>query len=227
MSGAGANKWSTIRSFVRREGKNLKHLKSYWERLWPIHGIDGEQSLANIAWPRRLEIGFGTGEHLYFNARTCPQNLYLGVEVYQTGICQLLKQIDKNRIHEPCANLKLFCGDVVGLLGNLLPNSLSGVDILFPDPWPKKKHHKRRLLQTDFFDLLFDKIVEQGHVRVVTDWEDYARSVLDVAAALKQGVSLSQQEHHPDLVPEQFKTKFGRKGIEAGRVIHEILVLRG
>ncbi|MFM8455109.1 MAG: tRNA (guanosine(46)-N7)-methyltransferase TrmB [Gammaproteobacteria bacterium] len=209
-----------IRSFVRREGKNFKNLMQYWERLWPIYGLE-ILDLASLEKPLHLEIGFGTGEALYEAAQMEPGLEFLGVEVYQTGVCKVLKLLEE---FGPLPNLKVACVDAVELIHALKPNSLLRVQLLFPDPWPKKKHHKRRLIQTSLFDdLMASKLISGGQIRILTDWEDYALDILGLAQGLKVFILLRHQIFSPEQARDCFRTKFAQKGIAAGRSIHEIV----
>ena len=151
--------------------------------LWPIYGIDfKEQPLDldgefNRTAPRILDIGSGMGETLIQLAARHPENDYLSVEVHRPGIGKLLANADKQRL----SNIRVFNHDVMDVLKHPLPNhSLDEVYILFPDPWPKKRHHKRRLVNPEFLKLLVPKLKSHARLFLATDWEGLAEHMLEI-----------------------------------------------
>jgi len=179
----------TIVSFVNRGGRMTVGQTKAWERAWPALGRevaelpDGPVDLA--AWfgrqaPVLLEIGSGMGETTAALAEAEPELNYLAVEVYPPGLAQLMMRIEEREL----ANLRLLRGDAVTLLERHLPSdSLRGVRIFYPDPWPKKKHHKRRLVQPGFLALVADRLAAGGRVHLATDWAHYADHMLAVGGA--------------------------------------------
>jgi len=181
----------SIRSYVRREGRITPAQQLALDRLWMQYGIDQPGTAYDAqAWfgrvaPLVIEIGFGTGDHLAERAAAQPEANFLGIEVHRPGVGRLLQRVDR----EGLRNVRAICADAVEVLTNVIP--AGGVDeiyILFPDPWPKKRHNKRRLIQPAFAQLLARVLRVGGVLRLATDWEDYAhhmRAVLDPEPAFE------------------------------------------
>jgi len=165
-----------------------------------------------------IEIGFGMGDATYRIALENPEKDYLGIEVYRPGIGKLLSMIEQENI----SNLKVIEYDAVEVLKNMIPeNSISGFHIFFPDPWPKKKHHKRRIIQEDFVNLLTKKLINGGYIYAVTDWENYAEHMKAVFDGEKQ----LRNRYDGFAEPQQWRpfTKFERKGKAKSHAIYELL----
>lgn len=175
-----------IRSFVRREGRMTVAQKRALEELWPRFGIDPDDTPINFSAafgrdaPVVLDIGFGNGNALAALAAQQPQNNYLGIEVYRPGVGHLLR-----RLHdENLANVRVLCADAKDVLTrNISDASLTAVYLLFPDPWPKQRHHKRRLVQSEFIELVRHKLKLRGVLHLATDWQDYAEHMRTVLVA--------------------------------------------
>jgi tRNA (guanine-N7-)-methyltransferase len=216
-------------SYVRRGGRITVGQQRAWDRHWDRLGRDvssltGELDLA--AWfgrnaPVLLEIGSGMGETTALLARAEPDVNYLAVEVYEPGLAQLMLRAEALEL----ANLRLLRGDAVTVLGeHLAPESLSGVRIFFPDPWPKKKHHKRRLVAPDFVALVASRLVVGGRLHLATDWAGYADQMLAVCSAQP----LLRNEF-PDWAPRPAwrpVTKFETRANEEGRVSRDLMFVR-
>ncbi|CAB1276228.1 tRNA (guanosine(46)-N7)-methyltransferase TrmB [Candidatus Nitrosacidococcus tergens] len=211
---------SVIRSFVRREGRITVAQKKALEQLWPKYGLalqDDNLELASIfstQAPIVLEIGFGNGDSLAQQALENPTINFLGVEVYRPGIGHLLTQIESLAL----TNTRLTNEDGVKVLTNLAAQSLTGVQVFFPDPWPKKRHHKRRLIQPAFIKLLWDKIQPQGWVHLATDWEDYALQIDRVFKEYAGFISCAEMGH----APQRPLTKFEHRGKKLGHKIWDL-----
>ncbi len=202
-----------IRSFVRREGRMTAGQKNAWEKYWPQYGLELSDSPINFAdifgnnAPVTLEIGFGMGQTLLEMAEQNPETNYVGVEVHRPGVGVVLAQLAANNL----TNVRIYCADVIEVLNCIPNNSLNTIMILFPDPWPKKKHHKRRLIQSDFVTLLQQKLKDQGLLHIATDWENYAehiKEIMEKASGWKK-------------VPPQSRplTKFEQRGKKLGHNI--------
>ena len=172
-----------IRSFVLRQGRLSNAQRRAHVELLPVYGVPFSPAALDLerlfgrAAPKILEIGFGMGETTAAIAREHPENDYLGVEVHTPGVGSLLKRIADLGLK----NVRVIQHDAVGVLEHMIaPDSLDGVHIFFPDPWPKKRHHKRRLLQAPFLALLASRMKPGASVHVATDWEDYALQMLEV-----------------------------------------------
>ena len=160
----------TIRSFVRRSGRRTSAQKKAWENYWAVYGVNveiGPVDLSTLFENKNqkfvLEIGFGNGENLIDCAKNDPYSNFSGIEVYPVGIGQCLINANKYSLN----NLRLFCDDAVDVLNKQIANeSLDVINIFFPDPWPKKKHHKRRLISEDFISLTASKLKSNGLVHI-------------------------------------------------------------
>ena len=168
-----------------------------------------------------IEIGFGMGDATYKIAMENPDKDYLGIEVYKPGIGKLLDRIEQNEI----TNLKVIEHDAVEVLKSMIPDeSVEGFHIFFPDPWPKTKHHKRRILKPDFVSLLKDKVKKGGYIYAVTDWENYAEQMLTVF----EGQKALMNKYSGFAEPQQWRpfTKFERKGKEKSHQIFELVYIK-
>ena len=214
-----------IRSFVKREGRMTAAQKRALEELWPCYGVEPGQpidfkQLFGRDCPVVLEIGFGNGESLATMAQANPEKCYLGVEVHRPGVGNLLQTIERAGVD----NLRVSKTDSVELLNEQIPDhSLAAVQIYFPDPWPKARHHKRRLVQPDFIQLLRRKLKPGGSVHLATDWQDYAEHMLEVMEAA-EGYSNTagpgQFLSRPDWRPQ---TKFELRGLRLGHPVFDLL----
>jgi len=218
-----------IRSFVRREGRLTSGQARALEELWPRFGLEPGQTEINIAkiFDRNattiLEIGFGNGESLASIAETHPENNYIGIEVHRPGIGSLLLRLEEGGIK----NARVICcdaGDV--FLSNIADESLDAIYLFFPDPWPKKKHHKRRLVQPGFVQQLRYKLKIGGRFHVATDWQNYAEYVLAVLSAAEGFINIAGNGRYsakPEYRPE---TKFERRGRLLGHDVWDLVFQR-
>ena len=178
-----------VRSFVARAGRMTVAQERAWRELWPAYGIadSGDtldlDALFGRAARRTLEIGFGNGESLVALAAAHPEEDFLGIEVHRPGVGHLMLRAEALGL----GNLRVACRDAVEVIGQRLPDeSLDEVLLYFPDPWPKKRHHKRRIVQPPFVALVARKLKSGGRFRLATDWEHYAGQMLDTLAASPQ-----------------------------------------
>jgi tRNA (guanine-N7-)-methyltransferase len=217
-----------IRSFVLRQGRLTKGQERAIETVWPQFGIDYTENLLDLsqvfgrnASKKILEIGFGMGESTAKIALTLPDCDFLAVEVHTPGIGSLLKKIEELAL----TNIRIIQHDVVEVLQNMLAdNSLDGVHIFFPDPWHKKRHHKRRLIQAAFVKLLCSKLKTGAYIHVATDWQEYAEWVLEVLSAEPQLQNTAQDyAEKPSYRP---LTKFENRGIKLGHGVWDLVFTR-
>ena len=213
-----------IRSFVLRQGRVSNAQRRAVDTQLPVYGIayapgllDFEQVFGRPA-PTILEIGFGMGETTAQIAQVHPENNYLGIEVHTPGVGSLLKLIAENGL----ANLRLVQHDAVEVLTHMIaPGSLAGAHIFFPDPWPKKRHHKRRLLQPGFVSLLVSRLAPGAYLHSATDWQEYAEQILAVFAAEPALVNTASGfAPRPDYRPQ---TKFESRGLKLGHGVWDII----
>jgi len=175
-----------VRSYVRREGRFTPAQREAFSRYWSVYGIeDGDQVLDYEVLfgrhaPVHLELGFGDGQVLKTLASRHPEHDYLGVEVHRPGVGRLMRELADLEID----NVRIACTDGSEFLQRrIAESSLSGIMIFFPDPWPKKKHHKRRLIQPAFVAMAASRLQPGGSLHLATDWEDYALQMLEVLSA--------------------------------------------
>ena len=198
------------------------------ERRWPTYGLEvGGVLDLDAVFGRRatrvMEIGFGNGETLADLAESNPERDYLGVDVYEPGIGRLLAAIAAKSL----TNVRLLRGDAVHVLPeHIAPASLDTVLLLFPDPWPKKRHHKRRLVQADFVKLVATKLKPEGQFHLATDWQDYAEHMLAVLGAEDAFVNLAGSGNFCTVGMDRPVTKFERRGQRLGHKIWDLRFAR-
>lgn len=209
-----------IRSFVRREGRITPAQRRAIKDLWPQYGISPAQSavtsqhLFGRDTPFIVEIGFGMGHALLDSAIAHPNVSFLGIEVYRPGVGALLLNIEKHQLN----NIKLISDDAIDVLENTLSNSsIDCLQLFFPDPWPKKRHHKRRIAQPSFVSLVRDKLKPGGILHMVTDWEDYAEHMQALMSS-ETGWEVGSPD---DLLIPRPKTKYEQRGERLGHAIWE------
>ncbi len=218
-----------IRSFVLRQGKSSKSQRTARELYWPQYGIDLNDQM--LDWQaifkrdakRVLEIGFGMGDSLISLAKDNPETDFLGIEVHPPGVGRALVQANALGL----TNLKLLSLDAVVVLEQaIVDQSLDSVLLYFPDPWPKTKHHKRRIVQSSFAELVAQKLKPQGTFQLATDWQPYAEHMLSVLEACPLLVNAFGQG---SFAPQQYQrplTKFENRGLKLGHNIWDLVYLR-
>ena len=212
------NSLRTIKSYVRRSGRITDSQHKAWNNYWHCYGIDVENDPNGLVelfkdTKKRvvLEIGFGDGDNLIATAINETSSNVIGIEVYRSGIGHCLINAKKNNLK----NLKIICFDAVEVLNQHIPNnSIDTVNIFFPDPWPKKRHRKRRLISETFVLLLKSKLTNHGLVHICTDWPDYNE---DIRKLFKHIKSFKPVEN----IPERTQTKYEKKAMALGHVIYE------
>lgn len=167
-----------------------------------------------------VEIGFGMGHSLYKMAKSNPNVNYIGIEVHIAGVGGLAALIDENNIQ----NVRIINGDAVEIFKNFIANgSLSAIQIFFPDPWPKKRHHKRRLINKEFVNLLVSKLKPGGTIHTATDWEDYAEQMLEVLSSTKGIVNMAEDGKFIPKPASRPYTKFENRGKNLGHGVWDLL----
>jgi len=217
-----------IRSFVLRQGRLTKGQERALEMGWPKFGIDYIDNLLDLneAFRRKdsrkiLEIGFGMGDATAQIAQTLPDADFLAVEVHTPGVGSLLKHMEELAL----TNIRIIQHDAVEVIQNMLADaSLDGVHIFFPDPWHKKRHHKRRLIQAEFVKLLCSKLKAGGYLHVATDWQEYAEWVLEVLNAEPQLQNTA--ENYSEKLSYRPLTKFENRGIKLGHGVWDLVFIR-
>ncbi|MDN0077039.1 tRNA (guanosine(46)-N7)-methyltransferase TrmB [Crenobacter sp. SG2303] len=216
-----------IKSFVLRQGHLTAAQQRAMDEGMPRWGIEYRAEPMDLATtfgrqaPKILEIGFGMGTATAEIARTCPDNDYLGVEVHSPGVGNLLKLVAEQDI----TNLRIIRHDAVEVIDHMLPDgSLDGIHIFFPDPWPKKRHHKRRLIQAPLIAKLAKKLKTGGYLHCATDWEEYAQQMLEVLSGNEElANSADGFAPRPAYRP---LTKFEARGIKLGHGVWDVIFTR-
>lgn len=219
----------SVRSFVVRAGRATAGQQRALAELWPLYGVEFTNEALDLdrlfgrAAPRMIEIGFGAGEALLAFAQSNPEIDCIGIEVHPPGVGHLLLGAHQAGLK----NLRIVCHDAVDVLQHQLPaSSLSLAHIFFADPWPKKRHHKRRLIQTPFIESLVRVMQPHGLLRLATDWEPYAqhmRLVMDASSAFASLGDESGFVARPDVRP---LTRFERRGQRLGHQVWDLAYRR-
>ena len=213
-----------IRSYVLRQGRITNAQRRAHSEHLPVYGVPFVQRLLDLRElfgrdaPKILEIGFGMGETTAAIAQQHPERDYLGVEVHTPGVGSLLARIAELRL----SNLRIVQHDAVEVLQHMIgPATLDGVHVFFPDPWPKKRHHKRRLIQPPFAALLASRMKAGALLHACTDWEEYAQRMLEVLTADPTfRNTASGYAGRPDARPQ---TKFERRGLDLGHRVWDLV----
>lgn len=215
-----------IRSFVRREGRLTKGQQRALTELWEKFGLDNEPSLLDLQKvfgrnePRVLEIGFGNGASLVKMAAENSGTDYLGIEVHRPGVGALLLMVEEQNL----TNVRVICDDAVEVLKHRIDDgSLDRVQLFFPDPWHKKRHHKRRIVQPAFVSLIAQKLKPGGVFHLATDWEEYAlhmadimNSAVDFSNTTSDGDFIARPDYRP-------LTKFEQRGKRLGHGVWDLI----
>ena len=214
-----------VRSFVLRQGRLTKGQDDALQRLWPQFGIErGDSaldmdSLFESDAPITLEIGFGDGVSLATMAANAPDQNFIGIEVHRPGVGRMLHLTEDNNL----TNLRVMDDDAVQIIKNRIPDgSLDRVQLFFPDPWHKKRHNKRRIVQDEFVKLIALKLSVNGVFHLATDWEPYAEHMVGVMEASDEFKSQATTPYSPkpDARPT---TKFETRGLKLGHGVWDLL----
>ena len=216
-----------IRSYVLRQGRVSNAQQRAYAALLPQFGIPFKREMLDLGRafgrraPRVLEIGFGMGETTAQIAALHPEIDYLGIEVHTPGVGGLLKLIRERAL----TNVRVIQHDAVEVLTHMLaPAAFDGVHIFFPDPWPKKRHHKRRLIQAPFVTLLAERLKPGAYLHVATDWEDYAGQIL--AALSAEALLVNSGPSYAERRGERPLTKFEARGLKLGHPVWDLVFRR-
>jgi len=219
-----------IRSFVMRAGRMTVGQSRALDELWPNYGVEYSPAALSLDAlfgrhaPRSLEIGFGNGEHLAALAAAHPERDYFGIEVHRPGVGHLLMLAQTRDLR----NLRVSDHDAVEVLRDQVPPaSLDEVLVLFPDPWHKKRHHKRRLIQPPFVELIASRLATGGLFKLATDWEPYAVQMLEVLSAAKDAfINLSPSGDWMPRPDERAPTRFEMRGERLGHGVWDLAFRR-
>jgi len=215
----------TVRSFVLRQGRLTRGQEQALATVWPVYGIERGDAVLEVselfekAAPVTLEIGFGDGVSLAKMAKLAPELNFIGIEVHRPGVGRLLHLIKDQGL----TNVRVMDDDAVEIIKHRIPeHCLDRVQLFFPDPWHKKRHNKRRIVQSDFVALIASRLKAGGIFHLATDWEPYAVHMAEVMEASKEFVSLAKSPYSPkpDSRPT---TKFERRGLKLGHGVWDLL----
>jgi tRNA (guanine-N7-)-methyltransferase len=224
----GAPAARKIRSFVRREGRITTAQRQALELLWPKYGLEADRRLEpekifGRKAPLTLEIGFGNGAALALMAAAEPASDFIGIEVHRPGIGRLLLELERQGLE----NVRVYREDAVPVMQHCLPPAcLDRLLLFFPDPWHKKRHHKRRIVQPEFIELAATLLRPGGILHMATDWEDYAVQMLEVtrqSAAFRNCAGLNNYSPRPGYRPV---TRFEQRGLKLGHGVRDLLFER-
>lgn len=216
----------SIRSYVSRGATLSTSQQSFFDSIWPLYGIQAPDIKAwfddRPATEKVLELGFGDGENLFTQALNAPHQDFLGIEVYPRGVAKLLLKLEK----QPLPNLKICMGDAETIVAHLPHQSLSSVLVFFPDPWPKLRHRKRRLIKPSFVAELSSRLKSGGILHLATDWEDYASSMLKVLASFPEFNKIQGSLEESERPNTRCVTKYERRGLRLGHKTWDLLYSR-
>ena len=215
-----------IRSFARRQGRLTNSQERALNDFWPDFGLEVGMGMLDFSdvfgrqAPTIVEIGFGMGKSLAEMAAANPQNNYIGIEVHRPGVGALLRLVDDKKL----TNLRVFNHDAIEVLEQCIPKaSLDGVYLFFPDPWHKKRHHKRRILQPEFAANIAKHLKIGGQFHMATDWENYAEHMMEVMSEAPDYTNISgagEYTPRPDYRP---LTKFEARGHRLGHGVWDLI----
>lgn len=217
----------SIRSFVLRQGRISNAQQRAYDKLLPRYGIAFSNSIMD--WegvfgrkaPKILEIGFGMGTATAFIAKMQPEQDFLGVEVHTPGVGALMRLLEAENL----SNVRIIQHDAVEVLRDMIkPGVLDGIHIFFPDPWPKKRHHKRRLIQPALLHLLASRLKTGGYLHLATDWQEYAQWMLELLS--KEPVLKNTAAGYAVKPAYRPETKFERRGLDLGHDVWDIVFQR-
>jgi len=218
-----------IRSFVLRKGRLTSAQQHALVELWPFYGIDNAETRLDFDdhFEHKaeviVEIGFGNGESTWQMAQHETDKNFIGIEVHEPGVGQLLMAIEEHGIE----NVRVVCEDAVTFLEQRIePGSLAGVRIYFADPWPKKRHHKRRLIQPEFVNLLARCMESGGVLHLATDWQPYAEHMLEVMQSSPDFENLSPTGDYCEQPDWRPSTKYEKRGERLGHEVRDLLYRR-
>jgi len=216
----------TVKSFVLRAGRMTEGQQKAMAEQWPRMGLELQQGMLDLKQvfgreaPVVLEIGFGMGDSLVEMAKDQPEKNYIGIEVHRPGVGRLLSNADK----EGLSNIRVFCDDAVEVLAQCIPDaSLDCIQLFFPDPWHKKRHHKRRIVQPEFAQTLRRKLKIGGVFHMATDWENYAEHMMEVMSVAEGYRNAAGDGEYSPQPPWRPVTKFQKRGERLGHGVWDLM----
>ncbi|MFY0656101.1 MAG: tRNA (guanosine(46)-N7)-methyltransferase TrmB [Neptunomonas phycophila] len=219
----------TVRSFVMRAGRTTEGQQKALEEVWPEMGLELKNGAIDFAEvfgrqaPVVLEIGFGMGDSLIEMATQQPDKNYIGIEVHRPGVGRLLSRANEAGL----TNIRVYAEDAVEVLAECIPgNSLHALQLFFPDPWHKKKHHKRRIVQPEFAQKIRQKLEVGGYFHMATDWENYAEHMMEVMTAAEGFTNQAGEGEYSPRPEWRPVTKFQKRGERLGHGVWDLMFER-
>lgn len=225
MLSAKKKSYPVIRSFIRRQGRATTGQKFALDNVWDAYCLSPDKIYDSIEIfgrkaPLIIEIGFGNGSSLAEMAKANPELNYLGIEVHRPGVGHLMLLLEQQGIK----NVRIYHHDAIEILQQkIADNSVAGIHLFFPDPWQKRRHHKRRIVRPEFVELFRNKLESGGYFHAATDWEHYAKKMLAVLSASKGLINSSKDNTYckrPDYRP---LTKFENRGLRLGHGVWDLI----
>ncbi|MCG2634086.1 MAG: tRNA (guanosine(46)-N7)-methyltransferase TrmB [Gammaproteobacteria bacterium] len=218
----------SIRSYVLRAGRMTNAQRLALDELSDVYGISSEaprpldfDQLFGRSAPRVLDIGFGVGDALVEMASANSDQDFIGVDVFRGGVGNLYRQLAERQL----TNVRAVCDDAVDLLKQqIAPGSLNRVNLFFPDPWPKAKHHKRRLVQAPFLELIRSRVAVGGHIHLATDWAEYAEFMLAQIAQVEGLRNTAGEGQYAARPASRPLTKYERRGQRLGHTVVDLVL---
>jgi tRNA (guanine-N7-)-methyltransferase len=214
---------------VRRQGRITQAQRRALETLWPIYGLDPAKPFEprrvfNRNAPVIVEIGFGNGDTLAQMAMAQPDIDFLGIEVHRPGVGHLLLKLEEQGL----TNVRIYCADALEILRDAIPDdSLAGLNLFFPDPWPKQRHHKRRLVNPAFASLVAGKLMKPGgRFHAATDWEDYAHQMMEVLENCGELQNVAGKGGFWQGPTQRPQTRFEGRGKQLGHQVWDLVFAR-
>ena len=217
-----------VKTYARRASRITKAQRRALVELLPVYGIGDSSEPLDLAgmFPNAekfcVEVGFGDGEALAAMASANPRNVYLGIEVYRSGIGRCLRRLNQAGLE----NVRVSSADVRDVLERFATESIHEICVFFPDPWSKRRHHKRRLIQPDFIDLCAGKLTPGGVICMATDSLQYAQHMLEVLTENGEIRNFSDDGGFCDGNPNRPQTQFERKALECGSAVYDLIFVR-
>lgn len=215
-----------IKSFVLRQGRLTEGQQRALDSLWPKYGLTLDSGALDYSAvfgnenPVWLEIGFGMGKSLAAMAEQLPERNFIGIEVHRPGVGALLNEVANTHL----TNIRIFNHDAIEVLNQCIPDhSLDGLMLFFPDPWPKKKHHKRRIVQTEFAQLVWRKLKTGGVFHMATDWQNYAEHMMEVMSAQANYKNCAGEGNYTPRPESRPMTKFEVRGERLGHGVWDLM----
>lgn len=213
-----------IRSFNLRQGRATVGQQNAIDNVWDLYCLDPDetydyQQVFGREAPLIVEIGFGNGSSLVEMASVNPDFNYLGIEVHRPGVGSVMMMLEQKGL----TNVRIYHHDAIEILEKIPDHTVTGVHLFFPDPWQKRRHHKRRIVRLSFIELLNKKLVSGGYFHAATDWEHYAKDMLKILSSSNRLINASKDTGFSQRPEQRPQTKFEKRGIHLGHGVWDLI----